>query len=70
MPSYKYYLFPQEKGITFHHHLFDISYKVQNMELNYFSKPSDISHKVHTQELMKQDWCNLVKAIECSNLEL
>ena len=67
---YKYSIFSQEKVITVHHHLFDISYTVQKMELNHFSIPSDISHKVHTQYLMKQYRCDLVKAIECSDVEL
>ena len=70
IPSYKYSLFEQEKGITVHHHLFVIRYTVQNMELNQFSIPSDISHKSHTQDLMKRDRCDLVKDIACSDVEL
>ena len=40
------------------------------MELNHFLIHSDISHKVHTQDLIKRDRCNLVKTIECSDVEL
>ena len=40
------------------------------MELNQLSIPLDISHKVCTQDLMKQDWCDFVKAIECRDVEL
>ena len=38
--------------------------------MNHFLITSDISHKVHTQDLMKQDWCDLVKAIEYRDVEL
>ena len=31
MSSYKYSIFVQEKGITFHHHMFEIHYTVQQM---------------------------------------
>ena len=31
IPSYKYYIFGKEKGITVHHHLFEICYTVQQM---------------------------------------
>lgn len=65
-PSYKKSMFAQDKGITIHHHLFEIRYTVQQMEADHFSIPADISHKVHTQNLMKHKRKDLVKAAECS----
>ena len=50
--------------------MFEIRYTVQQIKLNHFSIPLDIYYKVHNQNLMKQDWCDLVKAIGCSDVEL
>ena len=43
--------------------MFDILYTVQQMEPKHLLIPSDISHKVHTQDLIKQDQRDMVKAI-------
>ena len=40
--------------------MFDIRDTVKQMEMKHFSIPSD----------MKRDWCDLVKAVECSDVEL
>ena len=40
------------------------------MEMNHLLIPSNISHKLHAQDLMKRYCCDLVKAIECSDVEL
>ena len=62
--------FSQEREITVHHYMFEIHYTVQQMELNHFLIPSDSSHKVYTQELIKEYRCDLVKDIDCSNVKL
>ena len=49
--------------------MFEICYTLQQIELKHFLIPLDISHKVHTQDLMKKYWCDSVKAIECSDVE-
>ena len=70
MPRYNYSMFAQEEGITVHHHLFEIWHTIQQMQKNHFSIPSDILHKVHTKDLMKQERHDLVKAVDCNDIEL
>lgn len=67
-PSYEYSMFAQDKSITIYHHLFEIRHTVQQMEAEHFSIPADISYKVHTQNLMKHERKDLVKAAECSTI--
>ena len=70
MPIQNYSIFSQDKVITVHRYLFEICYTVQQMELNHFLTSSYISHKVHNQDLMKWDQCDLVKSVECGDVEL
>lgn len=70
MPSYLYSMFAQERRITVQNHFFEICYTIQKMKKAYFSIPSDISHKIHTCDLMKRERLDLVKSPECSDIDL